>query len=137
MTDRLSPQQRSDNMRAVRSRDTIPEICVRRIAHRLSYRFRLHRADLPGKPDLVFPRLCKVIFVHGCFWHQHQDCRKGTTVPQTNPDFWIPKLKRNVQRDEENLAALESGGWKTLIVWECETENKQRLTAKLLRFLSR
>lgn len=121
-------------MRAVRGRDTAPEIRVRQIAHRLGYRFRLHRADLPGKPDLVFPRLRRVVFVHGCFWHQHQGCRKGR-VPKSNIDFWKSKLTRNVQRDSENMAALKKSGWKALVVWECETMNEEKLAMQLKRFL--
>lgn len=136
MTDRISCQQRSDNMRAVRGQDTAPEIRVRQIAHRLGYRFRLHRADLPGKPDLVFPRLGSVIFVHGCFWHQHQGCRKGR-IPQSNIEFWQSKLNRNVQRDAENLVALKASGWKALVAWECETIDEKRLTGRLHRFLNR
>ena len=134
MTDLVSRKQRSDNMRAVRGRDTTPEIRVRRIAHRLGYRFRLHRADLPGKPDIVFPRLGKVVFVHGCFWHQHRRCRKGS-MPQSNTEFWRSKLQRNVQRDAENLVALKAIGWKVLVIWECETNDEARIEKKLQRFL--
>src|SRR5690349_12205489 len=106
-------------MRAIRGRDTTPELIVRRTAHRMGYRFRLHRSDLPGKPDLAFPRRRSVVFVHGCFWHGH-DCRKGRSTPKTNEAFWTAKLARNVARDAEQRAQLQSLGWRTLILWECE-----------------
>jgi DNA mismatch endonuclease (patch repair protein) len=135
MTDRISKEQRSANMRAVRSRNTLPEIRVRQIAHRLGYRFRLHRRELPGKPDIVFPRRRKAIFVHGCFWHQHKGCRRAS-VPQSNRRFWRTKLARNSARDGEQVVALSRCGWRALVVWECETKDEKRLTARLRRFLS-
>lgn len=125
---------RSDNMRAIRSKDMKPEIFVRASAHALGYRFRLHKRDLPGKPDLVFAGRRKVIFVHGCFWHQHRGCREGRP-PKSNVDYWNRKLERNVARDAENLSRLESAGWKVLVVWECETVDKERLCSRLRRFL--
>lgn len=105
-------------MRAVKSKDTTPEIQVRRFVHSLGYRYRLHRKDLPGKPDLVFPKLRKVIFVHGCFWHGHT-CNRGARMPKTNVDYWSTKIDRNRSRDEEHLKSLSVLGWKTLVVWEC------------------
>lgn len=134
MTDKLSKELRSANMRAVHSRDTGPEIRVRRIAHGLGYRFRLHRRELPGKPDLAFLGQRKAIFVHGCFWHQHKGCKRAT-VPQSNTGFWLPKLERNAARDAKQLAALKESGWRALVVWECELKNERRLRSRLRRFL--
>lgn len=134
MTDRLSPERRSANMRAVRNRNTAPEVCVRQIAHRLGYRFRLHRSDLPGTPDLSFLSLRKAVFVHGCFWHRHAKCRRAST-PQTNREFWSQKLARNVTRDVKQVAALKKLGWTSLVVWECQTKDVKRLTILLRRFL--
>jgi DNA mismatch endonuclease, patch repair protein len=125
---------RSENMRRIRSRDTAPEIQVRKVAHRLGFRFRLHRRDLPGKPDLVFPGRKKIIFVHGCFWHKHS-CREGR-VPSSNSSYWAPKLARNVERDTAVLQALDSLGWSTLVIWECELRNEVVLADKIQAFLS-
>lgn len=134
MTDTLSRERRSANMRAVRPKDTKPELIVRRLAHRMGYRFRLHRADLPGKPDLAFPGRRAVIFCHGCFWHQHPGCKRAIT-PQSNVAFWQPKLARNVARDAAQIVALKAVGWRTLVVWECELKNERRLTSRLRHFL--
>lgn len=120
-------------MRAIRGKNTKPELAVRSLVHRLGYRFRLHRADLPGKPDLVFPARFKVIFVHGCFWHSH-GCKTGL-IPKSNRDFWLPKLRRNKGRDRSNLRALAMEGWKALVIWECELKNPQALRTKVRRFL--
>lgn len=130
-----TPEQRSRIMRAVKSRDTAPELLVRRLAHAMGFRFRLNRGDLPGKPDLVFPRLRKVIFVHGCFWHGH-DCARGARVPQHNREYWTRKIERNRSRDEGTPAALRALGWKSLAIWECETKDPARLKTRLKRFLS-
>jgi DNA mismatch endonuclease (patch repair protein) len=132
--DKISSERRSANMRAVRGRDTKPELIVRRLAHRMGYRFRLHRVDLPGKPDLTFPGRRAVIFCHGCFWHQHLDCKRAT-IPQSNVEFWRPKLTRNVARDIAQIAALETLGWRTLVIWECELKDERRLMSRLGRFL--
>jgi DNA mismatch endonuclease, patch repair protein len=132
--DTISKKQRSANMRAVRSADTQPEMRVRLIAHRLGYRFRLHRRDLPGKPDLAFPGLRKVIFVHGCFWHQHQGCQRGS-VPSSNIEFWYPKLAGNRARDLKQLAAVRKCGWRALVIWECQIKDETHLAARLGRFL--
>lgn len=134
MTDSISKARRSANMRAVRGRNTRPEILVRQIAFGLGYRFRLHRADLPGKPDIAFPGRQKAIFVHGCFWHQHKGCRRAT-VPKSNRGFWRKKLGRNIARDAMQLAAIRKRGWRALVVWECEIKNKRRLAAKMKSFL--
>lgn len=134
MTDKISKARRSANMRAVRCRDTKPEIRVRRIAYGLGFRFRLHRSELPGKPDVVFIGRKKAIFVHGCFWHQHSGCKRAT-MPKSNTAFWSAKLFRNVQRDAEHLKNLKAAGWKAFVVWECETIDASRLAARLNRFL--
>ena len=129
-----SPEQRGRIMRAVKSRDTAPELIVRRLAHRMGYRFRLHRKDLPGNPDLVFPRLRKIIFVHGCFWHGH-NCSRGARVPKDNRDYWTKKITRNRERDILMRQALTRSGWKVAILWECELKDEQRIRARLNRFL--
>ena len=124
---------RSENMRAIRSRDTLPEMAVRSLVHRLGYRFRLHRQDLPGKPDLVFSARHKVIFVHGCFWHAHA-CKTGL-IPKTNRDFWLPKLRRNKARDKQNLKALTHQGWDALIIWQCELKDSSGVSRRVKQFL--
>lgn len=118
MVDVVDAATRSRMMAGIRGRDTKPEIALRRGLHALGLRYRLHDKRLPGKPDLVFPRFRAAIFVHGCFWHRHQDCR-FTTTPATRPDFWSVKFDANVQRDQRNLEALHIAGWRTAIVWEC------------------
>ena len=125
---------RSANMRAIRSKDMQPELKVRSIVHRLGYRFRLHRKDLPGKPDLVFPSRRKVIFVHGCFWHSHGS--KVSHTPKSNFDYWGPKLERNVSRDRRNIEALRAAGWRALVIWECETTDEDHLRKSFVKFLS-
>lgn len=132
--DHLTPAARSAHMRRIRKRDTKPEMLVRRAAHALGFRFRLHRRDLPGSPDLTFPRHRKVIFVHGCFWHQHEGCRLKRQ-PKSRLDYWLPKLERNVSRDCEAQARLAKLGWDALVIWECETRDYPRVTTRLLRFL--
>jgi len=134
MTDVHSSETRSFNMSRIRNRDTKPEIVVRSIVHRMGYRFRLHKRDLPGKPDLVLVRHGKVINVNGCFFHMHS-CRYGRVTPATNMDFWSAKRLRNVHRDRRNLRALRRAGWKVLTVWECETKKADTLEKKLERFL--
>jgi DNA mismatch endonuclease (patch repair protein) len=126
-------------MALVRGRDTKPEMVVRQLVHSLTYRYRLHRRDLPGTPDLVFPGRHKVILVHGCFWHRHDDtnCWRAR-LPKTRPEFWIPKLTGNAERDARDVAALEDAGWGVLVVWECQTTPRRReeLRARLAAFLS-
>lgn len=136
MTDRISKERRSANMRAVRSRNTAPEIRVRQVAHSLGYRFRVHRRELPGNPDIVFPGRRKAIFVHGCFWHQHKGCRKAT-IPQSNRRFWRRKLRLNMARDAKQIAAIRKQGWRALVIWECDIKDEKRLTARLRQFLGR
>jgi len=133
--DRLTPEERSQNMSRIRNKDTRPEKIVRSLLHRLGFRFRLHRRDLPGTPDIVLPGRKAVIFVHGCFWHQHKGC-KDSGIPKTNTEFWETKLNKNVERDKKNTAALKQLGWKVLEIWECETENLLPLTNRLLNELS-
>src|SRR5688572_17647526 len=130
-----SKQQRSFNMSRIRNRDTRPEWVVRKIVHGLGYRYRLHKRELPGKPDIVLVRHRKVIDVHGCFFHMH-NCRYGSVVPATNADFWSTKRLSNVERDRRNLKALIRNGWKVMIVWECETKTPVSLQEKLQRFLT-
>ncbi len=124
---------RSANMRAIRSEGMKPELKVRSFAHSLGYRFRLHRKDLPGKPDLVFGPRRKVIFVHGCFWHSH-NC-KAAHVPKSNREYWEPKLQQNKMRDKKNIELLEANGWKALVIWECETRDEASLEKRLTAFL--
>lgn len=121
MTDKLSPERRSENMRNIRSKHTSPEMIVRRLVHGMGYRYRLHVPTLPGKPDLVFPRLKKIIEVRGCFWHQHKSCIDGR-VPKSRVGYWLPKLMRNQSRDKENHKQLRRMGWKVMTLWECEVE---------------
>lgn len=121
-------------MRAIRSKDMKPEMVVRRAAFAQGYRYRLHRKDLPGKPDLAFIGRRKAIFVHGCFWHQHPNCPEGRP-PRSNTDYWGPKLARNVERDLANEAMLIELGWKTLTVWECETCDSSKLAERIRNFL--
>ncbi len=126
---------RSALMSRVKAKGTKPELNVRRVAHGLGYRYRLHRRDLPGSPDLVFPGRRKALFVHGCFWHRHQGCRK-TTMPKTRAKFWQRKFDDNVRRDERVIAALRELGWDVLVVWECETSDEDLLRRTLIEFRS-
>jgi len=134
MADVLTPQQRSFNMSRIRNRNTRPEMVVRSIVHRLGYRYRLHKTDLPGKPDVVLVRHRKIIDVHGCFFHMHK-CRYGSVVPATNATFWKTKRLSNVERDRRNLRALRREGWRVMIVWECETRNLSTLSKRIEKFL--
>jgi DNA mismatch endonuclease (patch repair protein) len=130
MTDVFSPAKRSAVMRRVRSRDTGPERTVRKILTGLGLRYRLHRADLPGKPDIVMARRRLAIFVHGCFWHGH-DCARGARVPKQNQDYWLAKVGRNRARDSACSEALEAAGWRVSVVWECELRDLPGLTRRL------
>jgi DNA mismatch endonuclease, patch repair protein len=133
--DRLTPEERSQNMSRIRNKNTRPEKIVRSLLHRLGFRFRLHRRDLPGTPDIVLPGRKAVIFVHGCFWHQHKGC-KDSGIPKSNIEFWETKLNKNVERDKRNADALKQLGWKVLEIWECETENLVSLAERLYIALS-
>lgn len=134
MADVLTPAQRSFNMSRIRNRDTRPEMIVRSIVHGLGYRYRLHKSDLPGKPDVVLVRHRKIIDVHGCFFHMHK-CRYGRVVPATNARFWKAKRLSNVERDRRNLGVLKREGWRVMIVWECETKNGEKLAKRIRKFL--
>ena len=134
MADLLTPERRSENMRRIKSKDMKPELLVRSLVHRMGYRFRLHRKDLPGKPDLTLPGQKKVIFVHGCFWHQHSGCREGR-MPGSRRDYWIPKLERNVERDTRNSELLITCGWRVLTIWECEVKDQAAVQQRLANFL--
>ena len=135
MVDRLTPERRSALMSRVRSKDTSPELRVRKVAHALGYRFRLHRRDLPGCPDLTFVSLGKVIFVHGCFWHRHPRCRKAT-MPKSRVAFWKAKFDRNVERDQQVKRKLRRLGWRVFTIWECQTHDPERLRSESQRFFS-
>ncbi len=135
MADHVDAAKRSLIMAAVHSKHTKPEIVVRKIVHRLGYRFRLHSAKLPGHPDLVFSGRRKVIFVHGCFWHRHPGCRYAS-LPKTRIDFWESKFRANVDRDERTRLELERTSWKVLTVWQCELKEPERLAERLNDFLS-
>ena len=134
MVDKLSRERRSLNMAQIGSKDTESEMQARRFAHSLGYRYRLHVKDLPGKHDLVFAGRRKVIFVHGCFWHQHNECPEGR-IPGSRKDYWAPKLIRNIERDRDSMAALKCLGWKTLVLWECQLTNLKTLEKRLREFL--
>ena len=122
MTDIVDSRRRSEMMSRIRGKDTVPELIVRRVAHRMGLRFRLHRRDLPGRPDLVFPRHLLAVFVHGCFWHRHGRCRYAYT-PKSRIAFWTKKFADNVARDRRNEDALRDLGWRVLVIWECETRD--------------
>lgn len=134
MADILSPSERSRLMASIGPKDTKPEMIVRRLVFKLGYRYRLHRKDLPGRPDLVFPGRKAVIFVHGCFWHRHPGCRDAS-VPKSNVEFWERKFRENVDRDARNIAALEEAGWRVLVIWECETVDIDALRRMVKAFL--
>ena len=134
--DTFSPEKRSDIMRRVRSTDTTPEKKVRSLLHKLGFRFRLHRSDLPGKPDIVLPKHRAVVFVHGCFWHRHQGCPHATT-PASRQEYWLPKFKRTVERDKKNQEELRQKGWNVIVVWECETKDISKIAEYLLKFFER
>ena len=130
--DRLTPERRSWLMSRVKSKNSLAELRVRRLAHSLGLRYRLHRHDLPGTPDLVFPKHRVVVFVHGCFWHRHPRCKKATT-PRSRVPFWQGKFNRNVARDQQAARDLEALGWAVAVIWECETKDEDTV----LTFLSK
>ena len=133
-TDNLTPEQRKHTMTQVHSQDTKPEMQVRRLVHGMGYRYRLHRTDLPGNPDLVFPGRRKIIFVNGCFWHGH-NCKSGRKQPKANEAYWTAKLARNRTRDASNQALLREQGWDVLVVWECKIRNREALADEIRSFL--
>ena len=126
--DRITPERRSWLMSRVGKKNTAPEIKVRRAAHALGLRYRLHRGDLPGTPDLVFPKYGIIILVHGCFWHRHSACKQGTAIPKSNQEYWLNKFCNNVLRDRNVIQQLEDLGWKVEIIWECQTKDTSGLT---------
>lgn len=135
--DKISQEARSRNMQKIKSVDTGPEMTVRRLVHKAGFRYRLHNRKLPGKPDLVFASRKKVIFVHGCFWHQHAklDCLDGR-LPKSNAEYWREKLQRNVARDKKNAELLRDMGWDVLTIWECETKDEALLRDKISTFMN-
>ena len=136
MTDIVDSRRRSEMMAGIKGRDTKPELVVRRIAHRLGFRFRLHRKDLPGRPDLVFPRHRLAVFVHGCFWHRHEECRYSYT-PRSRVEFWMEKFTQNVDRDRRDQEALQDLGWQVLVIWECETRDEETVRQYLQGWIER
>lgn len=134
--DNLSPELRSRHMRGVRRQHTKPELVVRRLAHALGFRFRLHHKGLPGSPDLVFPRHRKAIFVHGCFWHGHEECRYGT-VPKTRTEWWLAKIANNRARDARAIKGLSELAWSSMTIWECETRKAEGLSERIATFMKR
>ena len=134
MTDIFDGKKRSEIMSRIRGRDTEPEMIVRRIAHGLGFRFRLHRRDLPGSPDLLFPRYRAVIMVHGCFWHRHPGCKYASS-PKTRVRFWEDKFEGNVVRDRRNEEALHELGWRVMVIWECETRDREAVAERIVEYL--
>ena len=130
MTDHLTPEKRSWNMAQIKDRDTKPEMIVRSMLHRMGYRFRIHRKNMPGKPDIVLPKYKTVLFVHGCFWHRHRDCKFATT-PKSNESFWKEKFDRNVANDRKHQQSLKQMGWQVIVVWECELTDMEQLIKKI------
>lgn len=130
MTDKLSPERRSWLMSRVQSKNTLAELRVRTVAHRLGLRFRLHRKDLAGSPDLVFPKFRIAIFVHGCFWHRHPECPKAS-IPKSNSEFWMQKFDANRRRDVLAIEKLQQSGWRVEVIWECETRDAERLADRI------
>ncbi len=133
--DRLTKARRSWNMSRIRGKDTGPEMAVRSLLHRMGYRFRLHVAGLPGKPDIVLPKHRTVVLVHGCFWHRHKGC-KNCTTPTNNRQFWVAKLEGNAVRDRVKRQALRKLGWRVVVIWECETERVEGLRTRMVKVLT-
>ncbi|MBY3031554.1 DNA mismatch endonuclease Vsr [Rhizobium leguminosarum] len=134
MVDRLTSERRSWLMSRVKGKNTSPELKVRRTLHALGFRFRLHRKDLPGNPDIVLPKLMRAVFVHGCFWHRHPGCKKAS-VPKTRPEFWHQKFANNVERDTRTTVALGAIGWTVVVIWECETKDPDELRRRLVELV--
>ena len=134
--DRIQPERRSEIMARVRNKNTKPELVVRRLLHQQGYRFRLHRKDLPVRPDLVLPKWRTVILIHGCFWHGCDRCDRGTRIPKTNTEFWVEKVAGNRRRDAMTVGRLRELGWKVLVLWQCETADIDRLTSVLREALA-
>jgi len=135
MADVFSREKRSDIMSRVKNRDTKPELIVRSTLHKMGYRFRLHRRDLPGNPDIVLPKHKKVIFVHGCFWHGHKGCPRSSR-PSSNKKFWNEKIDKNIKRDKNVRKELKRSGWDIMVIWQCEIKDSEKLQRKLTKFLA-
>jgi len=133
--DKLTPQARSLNMSKIRAKNTKPELMVRRILWNMGYRYRLHKASLPGKPDIYIPSIKTAVFIHGCFWHQHEGCKRSF-MPKSNLDYWKNKLKNNVLRFDKVKEELTAAGFKVVVVWECETKNKEQLIDLIKKYLN-
>ena len=136
MTDFLNKVERSERMSLIRAKDTRPELVLRRALHAKGFRYRLHASDLPGKPDIVLPKFGSVIFVHGCFWHGHRNCRIANS-PKTNSEFWQKKFTTNARRDRRSQRRLKLMGWKVIVVWECEVRSKDKLDRTVKRVARR
>src|SRR6266516_3889707 len=134
--DRVSVRQRAKNMSRIRCKNTVPELQLRKLVHALGFRYRLHENKLPGRPDIVFRKRKKLIFLHGCFWHQHQGCKDGR-IPNSRQKYWRPKLLGNKARDVRNRLRLRRLGWRSLVIWECELPSPKEVQRKVLRFLER
>ena len=128
-------EQRSRNMSSIKSKNTKPEIAVRKLLHSMGYRFRLHGKDLPGSPDIILPKYKTVIFVHGCFWHRHENCKYATT-PKTREEFWNNKFRSNIERDLEIHEKIKNLNWRSVVIWECEIKNKGNLRDKIIDVFS-
>ncbi|EAB2330837.1 DNA mismatch endonuclease Vsr [Salmonella enterica subsp. enterica serovar Cerro] len=135
MVDTLTPEERSGRMSRVRARDTKPEMKLRRLIHGMGFRYRLHRRDLPGKPDLVFPGRRSIIFMHGCFWHRHEGCGLAR-LPKSKRAFWSAKLEANKERDQKNISTLEAAGWRVLVIWECQLRDEGGVREVVKEFLT-
>jgi DNA mismatch endonuclease, patch repair protein len=135
--DKLSPERRSENMRNIRGQNTSPELAIRKLCREIGFSgYRIHRKELPGKPDIVWLGRKQAIFVHGCFWHGH-DCSEGMRKPKSNRSYWIPKIERNQQRDAESISNLRAAGWNVFVIWECEITEQRDLPKRLLKFLTK
>lgn len=135
--DKYTPERRSEIMARIGGKNTKPELVVRRLLHSMGYRFRLHGKNLPGKPDIVLPKHRTVIFVHGCFWHGCKKCDRGTRIPKTNTEFWVQKIEGNCRRDSESRKKLIELGWQVIVVWQCETVDRDALRQTISRVLPR
>ncbi len=131
MADIFTKEKRSEIMARIQGKNTRPEIAIRSFLHRQGYRFRLHKKDLPGKPDIILPKYKTIIFVHGCYWHRHSSCKRGRSIPSTNKDFWLKKFRMTISRDKKNQRELHKLGWKVITFWECEVSENKKLNKKL------
>jgi DNA mismatch endonuclease (patch repair protein) len=134
--DKITTEKRSRNMKNIRSKNTAPELTVRKYIYSLGYRYRIHYKKLPGRPDIVFPSINKVIFVHGCFWHQHKRNCLSQHKPKSNSKYWEEKFEKNIERDKRNLKELKKMGWDVLIIWECESKKIEKLKSKIIKHLN-